>query len=77
MPSKEETQGYVLIFGTAQPLLKDSLVTTLTGDSRVSLPILEARRDEALLSNAGSASLLQTSEKRWSEVLKIQQDSPN
>lgn len=57
MPSKEETQGYVLIFGTAQPLLKDSLVTTLTGDSRVSLPILEARRDEALLSNAGSASL--------------------
>lgn len=57
MPSKEETQGYVLIFGAAQSPLKDSLVTTLTGDSRVSLPVLEARRDEALPSSAGSASL--------------------
>lgn len=46
MPSKEESQGWVLIFGAAQPPL--SLVTTLTGDSHVSLPVLEVMRDEAL-----------------------------
>lgn len=75
MPSKEESQGWVLIFGAAQPPL--SLVTTLTGDTHVSLPVLEVMRDEALPSRAGSASLLQTSEKRWSEILTIQKDSPN
>lgn len=38
--------------------LSDSLVTTLTDDSHVSLPFLEARRDEALPSRAESAGLL-------------------
>lgn len=75
--AKKETQGYVLIFGAAQPPLKDSLVTPPTGDSRVSLPILEARRDEALPSSAASASLLQTVRKGVLKYSKFSKAAPN